>query len=89
MAASTGPILGAGAVTVFNAVIVQGRLPQTQSKVIVGTLIAAGGLALLEAGFPTTAVTLSWTILLVTLLVRTDPATPSPIESFQQWLNSK
>ena len=84
MAASTGPIL-AGAIVAGNAIIVQGREPLSQTRVIVGALIAAAGLALAERAFPRTAVALSWVSLLTVLLVRVDPVTPSPVESFDTW----
>ncbi len=89
MAATTGPILAAGAVTMFNAIIVHDRTVMQEKKAIVGALIAAGGLALWEKAMPRTATAVSWLVLLSVLLVRVDPTTPSPIESFQTWYNTK
>jgi hypothetical protein len=89
VAASTGPILAAGGIVIFNAVIVHAEPPASQNRVVVATLIAAGGLALLEAGFPSTAVAIAWTALIATLIVRAEPNTPSPVESFQKWINTK
>lgn len=89
MSASTGPIVAAGAITVFNAVIVNERPLPTQARVIVGTAIAAGGLFLLETAVPRAAVAVSWLALAAVLLVRVDPATPSPAESFAAWWNKR
>lgn len=89
MAASTGPILAAGGITMFNAIVVHDRSILQERRAIVGALIAAGGLALWEKAMPRTAVALSWLVLLSVLLVRVDPTTPSPIESFQTWYNTK
>lgn len=85
MSASTGPILAAGSIVVFNNVIVQGRKPIDQGRVVVGTLIAAGGLTLVERALPQTAVAVAWLTLVAVLLVRVDPRVPSPVEAFQTW----
>jgi len=85
MAASTGPILAAGGIVIFNQVIVEGRPVHQQNRVVVATLLAAGGLYLWEQAMPRTAVAVAWLALLSTLIVRVDPATPSPIESFDRW----
>lgn len=89
MAASTGPVLAAGGLVIFNAVIVHGKTPASQTRVMVASFIAAGGLALWERAMPRTAVAVSWLILLSTILVRTTPDVPAPIESFQQWYTQK
>ncbi len=89
MAASTGPVIAAGGVVVFNAVIIQQKPLLSQQRIIIGAVIAAMGLSLWENAMPRTAVAMSWLILASTLLVRVDPATPSPIESFQQWYRAK
>lgn len=85
MAGSTGPILAAGAVVVFNGVIIHAQPPTDHARTAVATLIAAGGLSLLERPFPQLAVALAWLVFVGTLMVRVDPRTPSPIESFAQW----
>lgn len=89
MSASTGPILAAGGIVIFNAVIVNMKVPQSQTPVAVATLLAAAGLSLFERAMPRTAVALAWLALAGTLLVRVDPSTPSPIESFGAWYNGK
>ncbi len=85
MSATTGPILAAGGVVIFNAVIVHGQTTQSQTPVFVATLIAAGALNLFERAMPRTATAVAWLAFLSTLIVRAHPATPSPIESFDQW----
>lgn len=87
MAGSTGPILAAGSIVIFNAVVVNRVQPVTQTRVAVATLITAAGLALAEKAVPRAAVALSWLILASTLLVRVDPKTPSPIESLNTFIN--
>jgi hypothetical protein len=89
MSASTGPLMAAGGIVVFNATIVQGKAPITQTRVIVGTLIAAAGFSLAERAAPRAAVALAWLVLAGVLLVRVDPNTPAPLESFNQWYNGK
>lgn len=86
MAASTGPIVVAGAIVVGNAVVVHERPPIELTSVAVGTLIAAGGLALWEQAMPRTATAIAWLALLSVLLVRVRPDVPAPVESLQQFL---
>lgn len=88
MSASTGPILAAGGITLFNAVIINNQSVQTQAKVIVGTGIAAMGLALIEHASYGLAVGLAWLTLITTLFVRVTPNVPAPLESFTKWYNS-
>lgn len=85
MSASTGPIVAAGAVTAFNAIILQGRPPATQARTAVGTLVAAGGLFLAEQVAPKAAVAFAWLVFAGVLLVRVDATTPSPLETFVAW----
>ena len=89
MAASTGPIVVAGALVVGNAVVVHNQPPVSMTSVAVGTLIAAGGLALWEQAMPRTATAIAWLALLSVILVRVRPDVPAPIESFQQWMGWK
>jgi hypothetical protein len=85
MAQSTGPILAAAALVAGNAIIVQNQDPRTQTKVAVGALVVAAGLAVAEKAFPTAAVAFAWVVLGTVVLVRTNPAVPSPAESFAAW----
>ena len=89
MAQSLGPILAAGSITLFNDVIVHNKSVGEDTRVIVGTLIAAGGLALLENVSEPLATGLAWLTLVTVLLVRVNPNTPSPLESFTTWYNAK
>lgn len=89
MAASTGPILAAGGITLFTRTVVQGHLIPQEYRVIAGTALAAGGLALLEKANAGLAIGLSWLTLITVLLVRVDPKTPSPVEAFNTWFNAK
>jgi hypothetical protein len=75
----------AGLIVAGNAIIIQDQTPKSQRRVAIGTAIAAAGLALAENAFPRTAVAFSWLVLLTVLLVRVDPLTPAPLESFQTW----
>lgn len=84
---STGPILAAGGVALFNKMIVREQPPDW--RVVTGTAIAAGGLALVETFLPKPAVVLSWSVLVAVLFVRLDPGTPAPAEAFEQWYNAK
>ena len=85
MAESTGPILAAGALVAGNAIIVNNRDPRSQTPVVVATLVVAAGLALAERPFPAAAVAFAWVTLMTVILVRVDPNTPSPAESFANW----
>jgi hypothetical protein len=85
VAETTGPILAAAGIVVFNAVIVHNQPWQSETKVIVGAGITAAGLSLWEKAMPRTALAFSWLVLATVLLVRMDPAVPSPLESFRDW----
>lgn len=89
MAGSTGPILAAGGLVAFNAIVVNSKPPASQARVVVGTAIAAGGLALAENAAPRAAVAFAWLVLVTVLFVRVDPATPAPLESFNTWWNQR
>lgn len=85
MAASTGPIIAVGAITVanrsvFNAKPVDWRVP-------VGTAVAVGMFALLEKLVGRVAVGLAWLALVAVVFTRVDPAVPSPAESALAWFN--
>lgn len=85
MAASTGPILAAGAITLGNEVILHNQ--PVNWRVPIATGIAAGLLALLEKATPGIAVGLAWLALLTLLIARTDPKVKSPAESLLDWWN--
>jgi hypothetical protein len=89
MAATTGPILGAAGIVLFNQVVVHEKSTRSQTPVVVGGFIAAGGLALTERAWPRASVAIAWLVLISTLIVRVDPFTPAPIESFFDWYEGK
>lgn len=89
MARSTGPALAIGAVTLFNDVIIHQRTLQEDTRVVVGTALAAIGFAVLEKVQPELAVGLAWTALAAVCLTRINPSVPSPVESFLGWYNAK
>ncbi len=89
MSASTGPVLAAAAITLFTDVIVAGKPIGGETKVFVGAGIAAIGLFGLEQIAPTTAVALSWLVLVSVLFVRQSPGTPAPAEAFVAWYQAK
>lgn len=83
MSRTTGPILAVGAVTVANESVVHGH--PVNWRTVVATGVAAGMFALAERVWEAGAVALSYLALATILLVRTDPKTPSPVESFQTY----
>jgi len=74
-------------VTLFNDVIMLSRPPEHEIRVVVAGAIAGAGLALLERAWPAGAVGFAWLGLLTVLLVRIDPKTPAPLETFTDWWN--
>lgn len=86
MAASTGPILAIGAVTVVNTVVFNGK--PMDWKVPIATGILAGIGALGEKVSPTATVGLAYIALAAVCLTRIQPDTPSPAESLLTWWNS-
>lgn len=69
MAASTGPIVAAGAITYANAVLGNGKSWDSQLVIPVGTAIAAAMLALFERASAPLAVGIAWIALVTSLLV--------------------
>lgn len=87
MAQSTGPILAAGGIVIFNAVIIHRREPVSQTRVAVATLVTAVIASVAERALPRATVAGAWLVLATTLLVRVDERTPAPIESLNQFIN--
>jgi len=85
MAQSTGPILAIGAITMANQVLIAGK--PIDWRVPIATGIAAGMFSLVEKGWKNGAVMLAYVGLVTVLFVRIDPATPAPVESFNNWFN--
>lgn len=78
MAASTGPILAAGALTFANGWIFNNQGPDF--KVLLATAVAAGGLALFERADAPFAQGIAW-IAFLTVLVTRIGGRPSPAEN--------
>ena len=83
MSATTGPVLATGAITVINRTIFHDD--PMDWRIPIATGLAAVGFSLGERAWPQGAKILAWTALLTVLLARTDPKTPSPVESALSW----
>lgn len=83
MAASTGPVLAIGAITVANRTVFNEE--PMDWRIPIATAIAAGLFSLLERVIGTGAVALAWLALAAVVLTRVDPAVPSPAESALLW----
>jgi hypothetical protein len=87
---STGPLLAAGGINLFSAVIVQGKpLDPVTWRIPVGVAIAAGGLYLLEQVSEPLAVGIAWIALVTSLFTRITPGVLSPVETFNRWYEGK
>jgi hypothetical protein len=82
---STGPILAIGALTVANAVLLNGRAFDWRVPIATGAaaLVFAGAEKVWEPG----AVGMAWVALLTTLVVPVG-SDPAPISSAQSWWSS-
>jgi hypothetical protein len=78
VAKSTGPMLAVGAITFGNGWILNHQSPNF--RILLGTTVAAGGLALFEHVSEPLAVGIAW-IALVTVLVTRINNKPSPAEN--------
>lgn len=85
MAATTGPILAIGGITVFNQTVLNNK--PIDWRVPIATGFLAGAFALFEKGNVGIAKGVAWTALLTVLLARVDPKTPSPVESLLKYWN--
>lgn len=86
MSGTTGPVLATGALTIVNATIFNDE--PMDWRIPIATGLAAIGFSLAEKVWPKGVTILAWTAFLTVLLTRTDPNTPSPIESAVDWFNS-
>jgi hypothetical protein len=87
MAASTGPILAVGAITLANRVVFNDR--PMDWRVPIGTGIAAVLFAGAERAVGRSAVTLAYVALVTVVFARVDPSVPSPAESALTWFNER
>jgi hypothetical protein len=81
MARSTGPILAVGGITIANRSLLAKEQQDIDFRVIVGTAVAAAGLALLERVSEELAVGLAWIALLAVLFARLDEKAGAPAEN--------
>lgn len=89
MSRTIGPVAAITGVTLFNDVIMHNVDIQKEQRVIVGGIVVAVSLALVEQIAPDLAVGVAWLGLVTVLLVRIDPKVPSPLETFANWYNKK
>jgi hypothetical protein len=87
MAASTGPILAVGALTVTNRTIFNDQ--PMDWKVPVATAMGAVLFAGLERAVGRAAVGLAYLALVTVVFARVDPSVPSPAESALRWFNER
>lgn len=87
MAASTGPILAVGAITLSNRVVFNDQ--PMDWKVPIGTAIAAVLFAGAERAVGRSAVSLAYLALITTVFVRVDPKVPAPADSALKWFNER
>lgn len=86
MAQSTGPVLALGGITIANESLIHNQ--PLSWRVVIGTGLLAGFLALLEQASAPLAKGLAYLALATVLLTRVNPAVPSPTESFVSWWNT-
>jgi hypothetical protein len=87
MAASTGPILAVGAITVANRTVFNEQAMDW--KVPIGTAMAAVLFAGAERAVGRSAVYLAYLALVTVVFARTDPDVPSPAESALRWFDER
>jgi hypothetical protein len=87
MAASTGPVLAIGALTIANRTVFNGE--PMDWKVPIGTAMAAVLFAGMERAVGRSAVWLAYLALVTVTFARTDPSVPSPAESALTWFNER
>lgn len=87
MAASTGPILAIGAITIANRTVFNDE--PMDWKVPIATGIAAILFAGAERAFGDVATKLAYLAMVTVVFVRTDPKVPSPAESALKWFNER
>jgi hypothetical protein len=83
MAATTGPVLALGGITMINESVLHNQ--PFNWKIPVATGVLAGIMALVEKASPGLATGLVWIATAAVLLTRVNPNVPSPTESFASW----
>lgn len=87
MAASTGPILAVGTLTLANRVVFNGR--PMDWRVPIATALAGVLFAGAERAVGRVAVSAAYLALITTVFVRVDPTVPAPAESALRWFNER
>ena len=87
MAASTGPILAIGAITVVNRSVFNDR--PVDWRVPTATAVACVLFSGAERAFGQAAVYLAYLALITVSVVRLDSKTPSPAESALAWFEKR
>lgn len=86
MAASTGPVLAIGAITVINRTVFNDKPMDWRIPIATGIAAALFGLA--EKAVGNVARNVAFLALAAVVLGRVDPKVPSPAESALAWFNS-
>ena len=89
MARSTGPILAVGAITIANQSLLAKEQQPIDFRVVVGTAIAAGGLALLENLSEGLAVGIAYIALVTVLFAKLDKKAGAPAENLLRIMGAK
>jgi hypothetical protein len=84
---TTGPILAIGGITVANRVLFHGEPMDWRVPIATGITAMAFGLA--EKAWEKGAVAMAYLALVTVLITRLDPAVPAPVETINQWFNTK
>jgi hypothetical protein len=84
---TTGPILAIGGITVANRVLFHGEPMDWRIPIATGITAMAFGLA--EKAWEKGAVAMAYLALVTVLITRLDPAVPAPVETINQWFNTK
>lgn len=85
MAATTGPVLAMGAITLANQVLFNSR--PIDWRIPIATGFTAIGFALLEKASAPLAQGVAWLALVAVLFVRLQPDVKAPAESAVEWFN--
>lgn len=86
MSTTTGPILATGLITVVNQSVFNSK--PVDWRVPIATGLLAIGFSFIERISEPIASILAWTTLITTLIARTNPTTPSPVETAVTWWNN-
>lgn len=87
MAASTGPVLAIGAITVANRTVFNDQ--PIDWKVPIGTALAAVLFAGAERAVGRGAVYMAYLALVTIVFARVDPKVPAPAETALRWFNDR